>query len=320
MLIRILGTQQQLTWFSVSATQDSWSCPGQYSDVATWKPLEADDVWHYKCINLHEQLQASLGPGRHTIDSVIWHDREGCTTIAGSFHVDDVQYTNGFDAPAGMYCPAGGGSGGPVPCPAGSYCIGGTAGMNVCPDGTYSVNGTGTTTSCTPCAARPGFFCVAGSMTPFGSICPAGFFCLGESSVATPCPGGSYSTVGTGMTARCTACTDTFCPGASTSNTREFPLVRYVRVDLGGSRPVGNVLDMSELLVYNASWTNLARGQGNATNASCWVGGPELAVDGTGLVAQDAHAIFTSCNDTAAWWEVDLAVGSGSAIGGVHVA
>ena len=82
--------QVDTTWRSVSATQGSWSCLGLYSDVATWNPLAADDAWHYKCIDLHEQLQASLGPGGHTVSGIIWHDRDCGVPVAGSFHVGIV--------------------------------------------------------------------------------------------------------------------------------------------------------------------------------------------------------------------------------------
>ena len=228
------------------------------------------------------------------------------------FH--DVQYTNGIDAPAGRYCPSGGGSGGSLPCPAGSYCIGGTADASPCQVGTFSASGAGDTGSCTPCTARPGFFCALGSAAPDGARCPAGSFCLGNSSGAVTCPGGSYSASGTGTTAICTACVSSYCPPGSTSGTQTFPLVQFVRVVFGRSRPAGNILDMSELLAYDELWNNLAVGR--AARAACTFPSSAdnfsaaVAVDGTGLVAQDVHAIFESCNDSTAWWEVDIGGGA----------
>jgi hypothetical protein len=84
MLITISG----VGWRSITMTQ--CENPVNYPKVASWNPLIVDDAWHYTCINLDEQLDASLGAGDHTIVSVIWHNGGGCSSaITGEFWIDD---------------------------------------------------------------------------------------------------------------------------------------------------------------------------------------------------------------------------------------
>ncbi len=74
-------------WHSVTMTQGE--TPTSYSKVASWNPLIANNAWHYKCINLNTQLNASLGGTTHSISAVIWHDGGGMGVIAGEFWIDD---------------------------------------------------------------------------------------------------------------------------------------------------------------------------------------------------------------------------------------
>lgn len=82
MLILLNGT-----WRSITMTQGE--APTSYTKVASWNPLIADNLWHYKCIDLNAQLTASIGAGAHNIAAVIWHDGGGLPAIAGEFWIDD---------------------------------------------------------------------------------------------------------------------------------------------------------------------------------------------------------------------------------------
>ena len=45
-------------WRSVAMTQGTTL--GNYPSVASWLPLTADNAWHYKCINLGDQVRAAF--------------------------------------------------------------------------------------------------------------------------------------------------------------------------------------------------------------------------------------------------------------------
>ncbi|MFH1725512.1 MAG: thrombospondin type 3 repeat-containing protein [Elusimicrobiota bacterium] len=84
-------------WRSITMTQGEFPCG--YPKVASWNmgldggpdPLVADGGWHYKCIDLDAQLDASLGEGPHQINAVIWHDG-GCQSgISGEFWIDEFR-------------------------------------------------------------------------------------------------------------------------------------------------------------------------------------------------------------------------------------
>jgi hypothetical protein len=82
MLINVNGS-----WRSITMT--AGEIPTTYPRVASWNPLNADNQWHYKCIDLDAQLDGSLGTSTHTITAVIWHSSSGITSIAGEFWIDD---------------------------------------------------------------------------------------------------------------------------------------------------------------------------------------------------------------------------------------
>ncbi|XP_053729819.1 SCO-spondin isoform X1 [Synchiropus splendidus] len=102
-----------------------------------------------------------------------------------------------------------------LPCPPGFFCSAGTFVPQPCPKGTFSEKSgltdesqcqscrpgfycaeTGLSAVSGPCVA--GFYCLEGSHTaapgsgPSGRLCPIGHYCAQGSSVASPCPPGSY--------------------------------------------------------------------------------------------------------------------------------
>nr|XP_020649902.1 multiple epidermal growth factor-like domains protein 11 [Pogona vitticeps] len=126
------------------------------------------------------------------------------------------------DCTAGYWCKTGAQVHNPVdgvsghPCPPGHYCLSGTHAPSPCPPGTWSedrgnqnlhscrscpggyyCNGTGLVSPSGHCA--PGFYCIAGSITPSptngisGAPCPVDHFCPLGSESPTPCPPGSYA-------------------------------------------------------------------------------------------------------------------------------
>jgi hypothetical protein len=77
-------------WYRIALTTEC--APGTcdtYKLAATWLPINKDDEWHYKCINLDEQLDAEFGPGQHLLSAVIWHDAYGNARNRGSFRIDE---------------------------------------------------------------------------------------------------------------------------------------------------------------------------------------------------------------------------------------
>ncbi|MFM8994737.1 MAG: hypothetical protein ACKOI1_00635, partial [Bacteroidota bacterium] len=91
MLVHIEG----LGWRGIAFTQgDQLGCYGP--KVGSWNENDAlirNNQWHFKTINLHYQLQQSLGSGNYRINSIIFHD--ACTTIPtqGEMWIDDFMIT-----------------------------------------------------------------------------------------------------------------------------------------------------------------------------------------------------------------------------------
>jgi flagellin-like protein len=97
MLINVAGANPPTGgWVSVTMTQGE-TC-ATYPKVASWNKdisgnsdtLTADSNWHYKCIDIDSQLDASLGAVTHTVNAVIWHDG-GCNlgSVTGEFWIDE---------------------------------------------------------------------------------------------------------------------------------------------------------------------------------------------------------------------------------------
>ena len=81
-------------------------------------------------------------------------------------------------------------------CPRGHYCPAGTSALkeHPCPGGTnYPDLGAVTDTECLSCPQ--GRICAAGTYDPMctACICPRGHYCPLNSSIATPCPAGTYT-------------------------------------------------------------------------------------------------------------------------------
>ena len=91
MLVHIAG----LGWRGIAFTQgEQLGCYGP--KVGTWNnndTLVRNNQWHFKTVNLHDQLQQTLGTGNYKIESIIFHD--ACTTIPtqGEMWIDDFMIT-----------------------------------------------------------------------------------------------------------------------------------------------------------------------------------------------------------------------------------
>eukprot|EP00817_Percolomonadidae_sp_ATCC50343_P003418 CAMPEP_0117418838 /NCGR_PEP_ID=MMETSP0758-20121206/542_1 /TAXON_ID=63605 /ORGANISM="Percolomonas cosmopolitus, Strain AE-1 (ATCC 50343)" /LENGTH=4727 /DNA_ID=CAMNT_0005199587 /DNA_START=68 /DNA_END=14251 /DNA_ORIENTATION=+ len=152
-----------------------------------------------------------------------------------------------------------GGTGGR--CPPGHYCAFGSSVPTPCPTGTYSPSNTSTSNdACLPCP--PGKYCATtGLSTPTGN-CNAGYFCVRNSTSATPtdgvtgntcpagkrCPAGSFKplpcSAGTYQNAEsessCIVCpSGYYCPNvtAGTVNPIECPPGRYCPQGTGAFTP-----------------------------------------------------------------------------------
>lgn len=87
-------------WKSITMTQTELACG--YGRVATWLPLQVDDQWHHKCIDLDAQLDSSLGAGNYHIDAIILHTAASqCPhpAIEGPFHIDDFRVSKAAVSP-----------------------------------------------------------------------------------------------------------------------------------------------------------------------------------------------------------------------------
>eukprot|EP01042_Synura_sphagnicola_P000118 gene118-117_t len=118
-----------------------------------------------------------------------------CALGTYSDATDLVKLSSCSQCPERYSCSAGATSATLHDCPAGYYCPIGTGYGNEmrCPPGTYS-NRTllKDDSECTPCP--PGFYCVGGQKAISGP-CTAGYFCPSRTSnpTAYPCPAGTYS-------------------------------------------------------------------------------------------------------------------------------
>ena len=131
---------------------------------------------------------------------------------------------------AGFFCVSGANQSAPFNtqtsgiCPKGHYCPPGTVLPLPCLPGTFSdVAGLATAEECTPCTngmfcvdfglTEPSGFCLEGYYCPVGAVnstdtlCPAGYYCINGSTLPTPCPAGTFSTL-FGLTSRneCSPC------------------------------------------------------------------------------------------------------------------
>jgi hypothetical protein len=83
MLVLVNGT-----WRSFTMTQGdfptTYTIAGAYPQSSSWKPVYADDAWHYKTINIKEMVGAGV-----TISAVIFYDGGGLPAISGTFYIDD---------------------------------------------------------------------------------------------------------------------------------------------------------------------------------------------------------------------------------------
>ena len=87
-------------WKSISLNQCSGSgC--SYKEIATWnkdingnvKPIEVDNAWHYRCINVDEQLDQNLGYSTHKIKSLMFH-RGTSANPSGEFWIDEFSISS----------------------------------------------------------------------------------------------------------------------------------------------------------------------------------------------------------------------------------
>ncbi|MCX6257930.1 MAG: choice-of-anchor D domain-containing protein [Bacteroidia bacterium] len=82
-------------WRSVTMTQGETPC--SYPKVASWNAngnLMADDLWHFKTINLRDQMNTILGTGNYYISAVIWHTGGCLPGPSGEFWIDDFSITS----------------------------------------------------------------------------------------------------------------------------------------------------------------------------------------------------------------------------------
>ncbi|MBI4448225.1 putative metal-binding motif-containing protein, partial [Candidatus Woesearchaeota archaeon] len=93
MVIRLEGVNKLK-----SVTMTNCEAPARYLKIATWNvneqgnpdPLILDDQWHFKCINLDQQLDDSeVGRGSHQISGVMFYDGGCKNTPSGEFWIDN---------------------------------------------------------------------------------------------------------------------------------------------------------------------------------------------------------------------------------------
>ncbi|MCX6257462.1 MAG: FG-GAP-like repeat-containing protein [Bacteroidia bacterium] len=98
-LVNMLVLIPGYSWCSITMTQGETPCT--YPKVASWNEggdLIADNQWHFKTINLRDQMNAILGTGNYYITAVIWHTGGCLPGPAGEFWIDDFMITH--DVPA----------------------------------------------------------------------------------------------------------------------------------------------------------------------------------------------------------------------------
>jgi hypothetical protein len=91
MLVHIAG----IGWRGIAFTQgEQLGCYGP--KVGSWNvndTLVRNNQWHFKTINLHDQLQQSLGSGNYKIESIIFHDACTNTGTQGEMWIDEFMIT-----------------------------------------------------------------------------------------------------------------------------------------------------------------------------------------------------------------------------------
>lgn len=123
--------------------------------------------------------------------------QSSCKTCPAGYYCNEVQI-HPIICPAGSFCPAGAAV--PVKCPRGTY--GGSLGLTAssqckaCNAGAYCTQ-TGLTSPDGLC--DPGYYCIAGAITPnptdgtTGNVCQVGGFCEYGSKRVVTCPPGTYN-------------------------------------------------------------------------------------------------------------------------------
>jgi hypothetical protein len=95
----IPSTSYKEDWYTIDwnscptsneATGSAPGCSWQYKYGATMGSMVADGNWHYKCVDINAQLQMSIGPGTHTVRSMIWHSSNRAMNTANMrFWIDE---------------------------------------------------------------------------------------------------------------------------------------------------------------------------------------------------------------------------------------
>ena len=87
----LLAEHEWIGWRSVTMTQTK--NPTSYRQGADFGNMVLDGEWHYRCINIYQQLQASgnCREDNPNIAAVIWHNGGGVSYPRGPghFHIDE---------------------------------------------------------------------------------------------------------------------------------------------------------------------------------------------------------------------------------------
>ena len=146
--------------------------------------------------------------------------QSSCKTCTEGYYCDGYNPLNPDsisirkDCPVGHYCPPGTASPFAFPCPVPTFSnetrLVSVSQCRRCLPGMYC-DTPGQIEPAGPC--DPGYYCVSNSSTATptdgisGDICPEGFYCLEGSTFPTPCPAGFYSnTTGNTVEADCGPC------------------------------------------------------------------------------------------------------------------
>ena len=196
-------------------------CPnGTYSPLPT--DVVVNSVTRYGCINCPPGYfcpEGSSGPNQ-CMEGFYCPVKSAGPTKCPDGASCPLGSSSPVECEIGYYCPTGTG-GSAFLCPVGSYCPAGVSQPILCPSGTADANpevrgsyddtcelcapGTAgadpTRAECLPCEA--GHVCSGpgtNTTTPveekdLGYVCPAGHYCVEGSSIETPCPLGTFSTV-----------------------------------------------------------------------------------------------------------------------------
>ncbi|EKX43721.1 hypothetical protein GUITHDRAFT_110175 [Guillardia theta CCMP2712] len=214
-------------------------------DISTFPSCLSCTAGFY-CPNRGMTAPISCGPGKFSGFGYSVCDQcpagHFCPTAQNNTYANVMEF---FVCDAGLYCPPGM-SFVPEPlsssCSPAYYCPRGTPEMVPCPSGTYNPrNGSSSIQDCLACPGgywcsqntstfvnnlcAPGYYCPAGSKTPFSVPCPAGtyrsesfgknesdcaecvegYYCPPASKRGLVCPAGSYCPNGVGEPIKCPA-------------------------------------------------------------------------------------------------------------------